>query len=134
MAELTAAERWTDEGRFSQEQMAALKLYATGLFISLEEAEREGTLPPDAEQQLYRAYFASSDQIIDYTGGYDSQIELFTLSRRSIIGRRQARNLQAGLIYNGTFGDIADSLEKAWSAQSTVEGQLMTISTLSYLM
>lgn len=131
---------WGTDGRsFGREQMAANKLYAAGLFDKLAETETGGGSQQEAQRQddfekIYRAYFATSDLITDFTGTFGDRLELYALSRRSEAGRKLSRNLSAGLIYDGTFGDVSSDLAKAWESQHLVEGKLDYITSLEELL
>lgn len=134
MAKITAAPKYDTEGYFSREQMVALKLYSAGLFKKLESIEQKRPLTVQERESVYQAYFASSDQITEYTGGYASKLELFALSRRSLVGRELSGSLMSGLIYDGTFSDISGSLDIMWKAQNGVEKQLTAIASLGNLL
>ena len=133
MSEITGSKKYTTEGHIDREMMAALKLYAAGLFCSFEEIERTRSMTPEEMWRIEEEYFASSDQIIEFTGGYSSELELFALSRRSETGRAYGGSLRAGLVYDGTFGNITDSLDKVWHSRKGVESQLSIISTFESL-
>lgn len=131
-ARITQNHEWLSSGVFNEKQMAANKLYAAGIFQALSQREADGK-QADASR-VYSMYFSSSDQPIDFTGGYDSSLELFALTRRSEVGRKLSADIVAGLIYDGTFNDIAPDLEKAWLSQRAVEGQLNMLATVDYLL
>lgn len=134
MASITDSQRFFTEGLIEATQMAAQKLYAAGLFTVLETTEQERAYTREEIGRIYDAYFSTSDQLCEFTGGYNSELELFTLSRRSLAGRQCADSLRAGLVYDGTFGDISSSLETVWRTQRGAEGQLGTIASLSSLL
>ncbi len=130
-ASITDSDTWKD-GRFTPEHQAAQKLYAAGMFEQFGELDTD--LSDEAAQKIHRAYFSSSDALIDFTGGYHDQLDLLTLSRRSHIGRREAGAIAAGLIYNGTFGTIRNDLQKTWQSSDSIEAKLAKINTFSYLL
>ncbi|MFZ1257892.1 MAG: hypothetical protein WAQ25_00270 [Candidatus Saccharimonas sp.] len=134
MATVVNSPNWHDTHTFSQEQMAAQKLYAAGVLYQLEERERAGRLPANAKRYVYDAYFSTSDQLTNFTGTYSDALELFALAQRSQIGRTMSSVMVSGLVYNGTYGDITHSLERAWKVQSDVEGHLAVLRTYNQLL
>ena len=130
-ANITSNTEW-HKRKFSEKHMAAMKLYAAGLFCELFDREKAGK---DVDiLSIGEAYFSSSDLITDHVGGYDSSLELFSLSRQSEAGRRQGSSIVAGLIYDGTYyRHISEDLSQAWQAQGAVEGQLNMLTALDYL-
>lgn len=133
LADISHNTSW-DSRVFDAGHMAANKLYAAALFDTFESWENQGVVDDDLARRVYEAYFASSDLPTDFTGDYSSKLELFALSRRSRLGRRLAGSMVAGLVYDGTFGDVGNSIEKVWRSQHASEARLDTVATLDYLL
>lgn len=134
MADVVESPEWDKEGVFTPEHMAAQKLYTAALFDRMTALDRHGEMTNDTLERFYQAYFNSSDSPLDFVGGYGDKMELFALSRRSESARRLSPHLVASMVYDGTFGDIGQSLQKAWRTQAGVEGKLAYLSSLDALL
>ena len=134
MADVVESSEWDKEGVFTPEHMAAQKLYTAALFDRMTVLDRHGEMTDDTLERFYQAYFNSSDSPLDFVGGYGDKMELFALSRRSESARKLSAHLVASMVYDGTFGDIGQSLQKAWRTQAGIEGKLAYLSSLDALL